>query len=681
MRTTALWSALLLTVAWAAAPSCALVLGDFDNGTGGKGTGTTATGPMCTDPKTDCDATNNDCVVPVCTQGTCATSNVADGMPVTMQVAGDCKQVVCDGAGSTRSANDDTDLPDDGNACTLDACSMGSSSNTAVAPAAKGQCMVDSMPGFCGDPAGPAAKTCVECNVGPDCSSGVCGANNKCLSAQCGDTVKNGDETDVDCGGSCGPCADTKSCLVAVDCLSKICDATALTCTAATCSDTVQNQGESDTDCGAVCAASNQLCAVGLKCGAAADCVDGVCDTVTTQTCLAATCSDGVKNQGESDADCGGTASCGKCVNTKTCTGADDCQSGFCDTAATPAVCAPCTTDPQCGAGLYCAAGVCAPTQMNGAPCVAGTQCTSTFCADGFCCDTDCAGTCLACNGTTKGTCSDVPSGTTDPGTCMGTSSCNGSGACLSNNGVACTMAAQCLSAHCVDGVCCNTTCGSACQSCTAALKGTGADGVCGATKAGGGSKGLCSAAAQSTCGLDGLCAAGGVCEKWPASTQCLAATCVGSVHKNASNCDGSGTCNAPVSQDCAPYACKAAGCPNTCVMDVDCTSGNWCDPSNHCVAKLGNGALCSGANQCTSNNCVDGFCCNTACNTTCMACNLGTPGTCSFVLANGTDNNPQCNGNSACDGAGACKVASGFPCTMNGQCASGTCKVGNTCQ
>ena len=43
----------------------------------------------------------------------------------------------------------------------------------------------------------------------------------------------------------------------------------------------------------------------------------------------AASCSDGVKNNGESDIDCGG-ASCAKCGTGKSCTVASDCQSGVC---------------------------------------------------------------------------------------------------------------------------------------------------------------------------------------------------------------------------------------------------------------------------------------------------------------------------------------------------------------
>jgi Concanavalin A-like lectin/glucanases superfamily len=53
---------------------------------------------------------------------------------------------------------------------------------------------------------------------GGDCESGVC-TNEKCQVSGCTDAVKNGTETDVDCGGTCSKkCALAKGCAVATDC-------------------------------------------------------------------------------------------------------------------------------------------------------------------------------------------------------------------------------------------------------------------------------------------------------------------------------------------------------------------------------------------------------------------------------------------------------------------------------
>ncbi|MFT3770388.1 MAG: hypothetical protein QM820_33590 [Minicystis sp.] len=135
------------------------------------------------------------------------------GTPLLTQAAGDCKVTVCDGAGSTASANDDTDVPDDGNPCTIDACAGGTPSNT---PAAAGT--------LCG--AGQICDgngACVACITDADCAAGTCVAS-ACVVASCTDTVQNAGETDVDGGGpSCAKCADTKKCSASSDCASGLC--------------------------------------------------------------------------------------------------------------------------------------------------------------------------------------------------------------------------------------------------------------------------------------------------------------------------------------------------------------------------------------------------------------------------------------------------------------------------
>ena len=64
----------------------------------------------------------------------------------------------------------------------------------------------------------------------------------------CDDGVKNGDESDVDCGGStCPRCVDGLACTGGDDCASKVCNKT---CSAPSCSDGVQNGDELGVDCG-----------------------------------------------------------------------------------------------------------------------------------------------------------------------------------------------------------------------------------------------------------------------------------------------------------------------------------------------------------------------------------------------------------------------------------------------
>ena len=55
-----------------------------------------------------------------------------------------------------------------------------------------------------------------------DCQSGVCLAG-VCQPATCTDGLKNGPESDVDCGGSCPLCAAGKACTGSWECASGIC--------------------------------------------------------------------------------------------------------------------------------------------------------------------------------------------------------------------------------------------------------------------------------------------------------------------------------------------------------------------------------------------------------------------------------------------------------------------------
>ena len=217
----------------------------------------------------------------------------------------------------------------------------------------------------------------------------------------CDDALMNGDESDVDCGGSCGGCGDGEGCGIGADCLSGVC-AGAL-CQAAGCSDGVVNQDETDVDCGgATCGA----CADGDVCGVGGDCLSGVC---TGTICQAASCSDGVVNQDETDVDCGG-ASCGACADGDACFTDGDCVSARC----VGAVCQAGTCSDgalnQDETGVDCG-GVC--DACDGEGCAGDADCVSGWCDGGTCatptCDddlqngaetgVDCGGSCDPCCG------------------------------------------------------------------------------------------------------------------------------------------------------------------------------------------------------------------------------------------------------------------------------------------
>lgn len=161
------------------------------------------------------------------------------------------------------------------------------------------------------------------------------------LEPGCMDQVKNQDESDVDCGGSCGPCSDGQACNSALDCASTAC--VAGTCVSASCL--------VDADCAAL----------------TSPCSRGVCDP---QSFLCVATPD---HQGEPCDDgrlCTLAASCkdGECSATEVvdCTGFDSaCTRGECD--------------PQTGACL-------AAELSNGTPCDDGNSCTAAeLCKDGSC--------------------------------------------------------------------------------------------------------------------------------------------------------------------------------------------------------------------------------------------------------------------------------------------------------
>ncbi|CAM4841564.1 unnamed protein product [Rotaria magnacalcarata] len=79
---------------------------------------------------------------------------------------------------------------------------------------------------------------------------------------------------------------------------------------AATCTDGYRNGNETDIDCGGE---TYPKCSNGKTCKVDSDCVSEVCKS---KTCQVSNCNDGVKNQDETDIDCGGKT-CPKCANTK----------------------------------------------------------------------------------------------------------------------------------------------------------------------------------------------------------------------------------------------------------------------------------------------------------------------------------------------------------------------------
>jgi hypothetical protein len=150
-------------------------------------------------------------------------------------------------------------------------------------------------------------------------------------------------------------------------------------CVAASCSDGIRNQGESAVDCAGPCTAR---CAEGEACGRSADCASGLFCPPATQRCAPPSCQDGLQDGSEAGVDCGGT--CAGCSLGAACRSASDCATGSCrDGVCGAASCGDLVrnqdeTDIDCG-------GLCGPCAA-GRACALDSDCQSGACQDGSCC-------------------------------------------------------------------------------------------------------------------------------------------------------------------------------------------------------------------------------------------------------------------------------------------------------
>lgn len=161
-------------------------------------------------------------------------------------------------------------------------------------------------------------------------------------------------------------------------------------------------------------------------------------------------------------------------------------------------------------------------------------------------------------------------------------------------------------------------------------------------------------------------------------------------------DCGGPVCPGCAIGQDCLVNGdCGSGSCSNgtkvcqACANNGDCDAANYCDtavmPDHICKAKEVQGTPCplNDDGQCATGNCVEGVCCNSACNGVCESClaaNTPQPdGTCADIDA-GQDPDMECSagGNGCrtgnCDGAGACGFkAAGSTCGSGPMCVAGS--------
>lgn len=245
--------------------------------------------PHCRNGKTDKDETDQDC------GGSCTACDINRACKIDL----DCKSNKCEqGICISVSCTKDSDCDGVGHSCdtTFGKCS------TCLDNKKNG----DETDVDCGGPCSSKCSVYEGCKENKDCQSDICGPTGACepmlcqknedcnvanaekcdegVCISCHDGEMNGDETDIDCGGSCNQCSEGNSCKEDKDC-----------------------DGE-------------------LKCSEAKKCTDG---TTAPEIDPEVVCSDGQKNNDETAIDCGGSI-CPQCSAEKECKVDSDCQSWSC---------------------------------------------------------------------------------------------------------------------------------------------------------------------------------------------------------------------------------------------------------------------------------------------------------------------------------------------------------------
>lgn len=517
----------------------------------------------------------------------------------------------CDGAGTCMTSGMPT-------SCAPYNCSNGTC-NTTCATGADCASGFSCVGGMCVGLLGNGAQ----CAANPDCQSGFC-VDGVCCNTACTSTcqacsaskkgagadgtcgpISTGLDPDNDCAqdamttcGRTGQCNGAGACQLYASgtaCGSPVCQGTILkaqtcdglgmclpstmgqdcapyACTNGAC----QGACTMNADCasGNVCVmaqcvppiANGGMCTAGTQC-ASGNCVDGVCcNTACTGLCQACTVA---KKGNGTDGVCGPLAQGSDPDNECTQQASSSCgQTGMCDGAGA------CQLYAQ---GTSCGASTCQGTVVTGQICNGMGQCVTDSmgqnCAPYVCSGGACKNPCANSN------------------ECIGGYVCT-AGACqpVGSPGTPCAMATECGSGFCVDGVCCDAACVGACQACSTAKKGQGADGACGPIKNGTDPDNECAGQPPATCGQNGQCNGAGACAKYPAGTECAAGACNGTSQTSASQCDGMGTCVAGMQSQCVQgYGCDGNKCATSCTTNSQCAPGYECDPANQwCALGMG---------------------------------------------------------------------------------------------
>jgi hypothetical protein len=209
--------------------------------------------------------------------------------------------------------------------------------------------------------------------------------------------------------------------------------------------------------------------------------------------------------------------------------------------------------------------------KANGQTCAAGGDCKSGACTDGVCCESSCSGKCEACNVPgSLGTCAAIPDGEDPASECPTIPLPPQDGGVIEDDG------------------------------------GSDAGPAINLPEAG-------VTADDKTCA--GKCNGKRACGFPDKKKTCGTTFCNSTSAQGRAACDGEGHCQLGL-EACEAYSCPegSTACKATCTQPSDCLDTHFCDATNTCKARLGNGSVCSSAAQCQTGFCVEGVCCNDSC-------------------------------------------------------------------
>ncbi len=307
----------------------------------------------------------NQCTKRSCVSNACQLKNLGPEFPASpaLQQPGDCKIVVCNGLGGTKTINDDTDMPNDNNGCTTDTCLNGSEVHTKVAIGTN--CGMNS---FCN-----AMGQCVGCLIPTDCAGSYDFCKKPtCMSGNCGSsymadgTVLPSNNQNVQdclvvvCDGAGNIVTRIDTADVAIDgndCTEDSCTSEGKPLHSPVPISTICGDGITDACDGlGTCKKSNgKLCNAASECSSGY-CIDGVCcENACNETCrscnvsslAAGTCTMLPVGQKDNNAmtvcvgafSCDGNGGC-KLANGQPCSSGSECVSGKC-VGSNPKMCQP----------------------------------------------------------------------------------------------------------------------------------------------------------------------------------------------------------------------------------------------------------------------------------------------------------------------------------------------------